>query len=300
MKRGMMVFLVAVVAIAALMLFSGYGGAVQLTREEVEELNDTLFANATEIVTFKFDYKMDMNTTLEMLIGNETSVIEMTTWDYGKAIVEINETSGDVTVTGMGGGDTSIVNNTTGRKVEIIKTMSGDYLSMGTDFWYVKVNHWILLALLDNMGAPEMYEYFWVSQGLLNISDVELLEDEMVGDVNCSVLKIVPDAGEFWEIVINQSEDYEEWQDLSGFGNYSIMNVSTTQWVAKDTGFPVKTITTMRTMTSPGTEEEFRMTREIKHEMRFYDYNDPVSPVSIDTPLEEPESPENPPIGWPW
>ena len=144
-----------------------------------------------------------------------------------------------------------------------------------------------------------MYEYFWVSQGLLNISDVELLEDEMVGDVNCSVLKITPNAGEFWEIVINQSEDYEyeEWQDLSGFGNHSIMNVSTTQWVAKDTGFPVKTITTMRTMTSPGTEEDFRMTREIQHEMRFNDYNEPVS---LDTPPEEQESPENPPIGWPW
>jgi hypothetical protein len=132
---------------------------------------------------------------------------------------------------------------------------------------------------------------------LLNISDVELLEDEMVGDVNCSVLKIVPDAEEFWEIVINQSEDYEEWQDLSGFGNHSIMNVSTTQWVAKDTGFQVKTITTMRTMTSPDTEEEFRMTRKIKKEMRFYDYNEPVS---LDNPPEGPESPENPPIGWPW
>lgn len=295
MKRRMMVFLVAVVAIAALMLFPGYGGAVQLTPEEIEALNDTVFANATEIVTYKFDCKMDMNTTMEMLIDNETGVIEMTTWDYEKVIVEINETGGHAT--GMGGGDTSIVNDTTGRNAKIIKTMSGDYLSMGTDFWYAKVYDWILPALLGNMGLPDMYESFWVSQGLLNLSDVELLEDEMVVGVNCSVLKIVPNAGEFWEIVINQSEDYEEWQDLSGFGNQSIMNVSTTQWVAKDTGFPVKTITTMRTMTSPDTEEEFRRTREIKHEMRFYDYNEPVS---LDTPPEEPESPESPPIGWPW
>jgi len=175
--------------------------------------------------------------------------------------------------------------------------MGGDYLSMGNDFRYAKVYHWILSALLLNMGVPDMYEYFWVSQGLLNISDVELLEDEMVGDVNCSVLKITPNAGEFWEIVINQSKYYKEWQDLSGFGKHSIMNVSTTQWVAKDTGFPVKTITTMRTMASPNAEEEFRMTREIKHEKRFYDYNEPVS---LDTAPEEPESPESPPIGWPW
>jgi hypothetical protein len=271
------------------MLFPSYAGAVQLTPEEIGALNDTVFANATEIVTFKFDYKMDMNTTLEMLIDNETGVIEMTTWNYGEVIVEINET-GEY-ATGTVTGDTSIVNDTTGRNAEIKITMRGVYLSIGTDFWYAKVYHWILSALLDNMGAPEMYDYFWVSQGLLNISDVELLEDELVGGVNCSVLKIVPNAGEFWEIVINQSEDYEEWQDLSGFGNQSIMNVSTTQWVAKDTGFPVKTITTMRTMASPNTEEEFSMTREIKHEMRFYDYNEPMG---------EQESPENPPIGWPW
>ncbi len=53
----------------------------------------------------------------------------------------------------------------------------------------------------------------------------------------------------------------------------------------------------MRTMTSPDTEEEFRRTREIKHEMRFYDYNEPVS---LDAPPEEPESPGDPPIWWPW
>ena len=295
MKRRFRVFLVAVVAIAAVISFPSYVGAVQLTPEEIGALNDTVFANATEIVTFKFGYKMDMNTTMEMLIGNETGVIEMTTWDYGKGVVELNET--EVHATGGGCGDTSIVNDTTGRKAEILITMDGDYLSMGNDFRYAKVYDWILQALLGNMGLPDRYEYFWVSQGLLNISDVELLEGEMVGDVNCSVLKIVPDAEEFWEIVINQSEDYEEWQDLSGFGNQSIMNVSTTHWVANDTGFQVKTITTMITRTSPGTEEGFSMTREIKKEMRFYDYNEPVS---LDNPPEEPESTENPPVGWPW
>jgi hypothetical protein len=77
--------------------------------------------------------------------------------------------------------------------------------------------------------------------------------------------------------VINQSEWYEELQDLPGLDNQSIKNITTIQWIAKDTGFPLETQTTMRTATSPDAEEEFTMTRDIEMEMRFYDYNEPVS-----------------------
>jgi len=92
-----------------------------------------------------------------------------------------------------------------------------------------------LSELLDEMGSPESYETFWKSQGLLNSSDVDLLADEIVDGVDCNVLKIVPDAEKFWEIVMNQSETFRELQSLLGFDNQSIMDVSTTQWIAKDT-----------------------------------------------------------------
>jgi len=52
----------------------------------------------------------------------------------------------------------------------------------------------------------EMPDEFWASQNqlglqmeLLNISEVELLEDEKVNGVDCYVLKIEPDMNKFWD-----------------------------------------------------------------------------------------------------
>lgn len=271
MKMKMMVGLV--VAIAAVTMFSSYVGADQMSPEEI---NDLVFANATEIDTFKYDYKVAMNTTMEMLIDNETCEVEVTRIDNGSCVVKIDEIGATGTMTMSM--NWSINKNTTGRRVEIVPGEKGLYLSINdTRYKEVNLSNSDLLALLHTMGSPESYEYFWEYHDLLNISEVELLEDEMVDDVNCSVLKIVPDTEKFWEIVINQSELYEELQDLPGFGNQSIKNITTIQWISKDTGFPLETQTTMRTMTSPDAEEEFTMTRDIEMEMRFYDYNEPVS-----------------------
>ncbi len=272
MKRKMMVGLA--VAIAAVMMFSSYVGADQMSPEEIKDL---VFVNATEIDTYKFDYTFDMNTTMEMLIDNETGEIEVAMIKNGSCVVE------HIDEIGMAGTMTmsmnwSINKNTTGKMVEIVPGEKGLYLSIN-DTMYTEVNlsNSDLSALLHTMGSPESYEHFWEYHDLLNISEVELLEDEMIDDVNCSVLKIVPDTGKFWEIVINQSEWYEELQDLLGLDNQSIKNITTIQWIAKDTGFPLETQTTVRTMTSPDAEEEFTMTRDIEMEMRFYDYNEPVS-----------------------
>lgn len=274
MKMKMMVGLV--VAIAAVTMFSSYVGADQMSPEEIKDL---VFANATEIDTFKYDYKVAMNTTMEMLIDNETGVVEVTTIKNGSCVVKhIDEIATTGTMTMTMTMNWSINKNTTGKMVEIVPGEKGLYLSIN-DSMYTEVNlsNSDLSALLHTMGSPESYEHFWEYHDLLNISEVELLEDEMIDDVNCSVLKIVPDTGKFWEIVINQSEWYEELQDLPGFDNQSIKNITTIQWIAKDTGFPLETQTTMRTMASQDAEEEFTMTRDIEMEMRFYDYNEPVS-----------------------
>ena len=273
MKMKMMVGLV--VAIAAVTMFSSYVGADQMSPEEIKDL---VFANATEIDTFKYDYKVDMNTTMELLIDNETCEVEVATIKNGSCVTKIEEIAMTGTMTMTMSMNWSINKNTTGKMVEIVPGEKGLYLSIN-DTMYTEVNlsNSDLSTLLHIMGMPESYEHFWEYHDLLNISEVELLEDEMVDDVNCSVLKIVPDTGKFWEIVINQSELYEELQDLPGFDNQSIKNITTIQWIAKDTGFPLETQTTMRTMTSPDAEEEFTMTRDIEMEMRFYDYNEPVS-----------------------
>ncbi|MGB7001724.1 MAG: hypothetical protein WBE22_06900 [Halobacteriota archaeon] len=82
---------------------------------------------------------------------------------------------------------------------------------------------------------------------------------------------------------MNQSETFRELQNLLGFDNQSITDVSTTQWIAKDTGFSQKSQTTLKTVMKledfdkSDTDAEFTMTRDITMEMQFSDYNEPVS-----------------------
>ncbi len=58
------------------------------------------------------------------------------------------------------------------------------------------------------------------------------------------------------------------------------MDVSTTQWIAKDTGFAQKSQTTLKTVMNlkdfdeSDIDEEFTMTRDITMEMQFSDYNE--------------------------
>jgi len=281
MKRRMIVRLVDVVAIAAVMMLSSYAVAEQLSQAE----EDAVFANAT-IDTYKYNQTFDMNTMMEMQ-GNVTGEIDVIMVINGSYIV--NNTNETMPLkTGNMGINTSISKNTTGKiadivivKPETVSVRINDslYRVYPVPLWNPKLSE-----LLDEMGSPESYETFWKSQGLLNSSDVELLADETVDGVDCKVLRIIADTETFWEIVMNQSETFRELQSLIGFdNNQSITDVSTTQWIAKDTGFPQKSQTTLKTVMKledfdeSDTDAEFTMARDITMEMQFSDYNEPVS-----------------------
>ena len=272
----MIVRLVAVVAIATVMMLSSYAVAEQLSQAE----EDVVFANAT-IDTYKYNYTFDMDTTMEMQ-GNVTGAIDVTMITNGSYIVNNTNKTMPVKTGNMNIVNMSISRNTTGKIAEI-KIVRPETVSVRiNDSVYTAVYLWNpkLSELVEVMGSPESYETFWKSQGLLNSSDVKLLEDEIVGGVDCKVLKIVPDTEKFWEIVMNQSETFRELQSLHWFNNHSITNVSTTQWIANDTGFAQKSQTTLKTVMNlkdfdeSDTDEEFTMTRDITMEMQFSDYNE--------------------------
>ena len=282
MKRRMIVRLVAVVAIAAVMMLSSYAVAEQLNQAE----EDAVFANAT-INTYKYNYTFDMDTTMEMQ-GNVTGAIDVIMVINGSHIVNNTNKTMPVKTGNMSIVNNSISRNTTGKIAEIEIVRPETVSVRINDSVYTAVYLWNpkLSELLDEMGSPESYETFWKSQGLLNSSDVVLLADEIVDGVDCNVLKIVPDTEKFWEIVMNQSETFRELQNLLGFDdNQSIMTVSTTQWIAKDTGFSQKSQTTLKTVKNlkdfdeSDTDEEFTMTRDITMEMQFSDYNEPESDI---------------------
>lgn len=280
MKMRMIVRLVAVVAIATVMMLSSYAVAEQLSQAE----EDVVFANAT-IDTYKYNYTFDMDTTMEMQ-GNVAGAIDVTMVTNGSYIVNNTNKTMPVKTGNMHIVNTSISRNTTGKiaEIEIVKPETV-YVHINDSVYMVPLWNPKLSELVEVMGSPESYETFWKSQGLLNSSDVVPLADEIVGGVDCNVLRIVADAEKFWEIVMNQSETFRELQNLLGFDNQSIMDVSTTQWIAKDTGFLQKSQTTLKTVTKledfdkPDTDAKFTMTRDIKMEMQFGDYNEPESDI---------------------
>ena len=280
MKMRMIVRLVAVVAIAAVMMLSSYAVAEQLSQAE----EDVVFANAT-IDTYKYNYTFDMDTTMEMQ-GNVAGAIDVTMVTNGSYIVNNTNKTMPVKTGNMHIVNMSISRNTTGKiaEIEIVKPETV-YVHINDSVYMVPLWNPKLSELVEVMGSPESYETFWKSQGLLNSSDVDLLADEIVGGVDCNVLKIVADAEKFWEIVMNQSETFRELQNLLGFDNQSIMDVSTTQWIAKDTGFLQKSQTTLKTVMKledfdkPDTDAKFTMTRDITMEMQFGDYNEPESDI---------------------
>ena len=280
MKMRMIVRLVAVVAIATVMMLSSYAVAEQLSQAE----EDVVFANAT-IDTYKYNYTFDMDTTMEMQ-GNVAGAIDVTMVTNGSYIVNNTNKTMPVKTGNMHIVNMSISRNTTGKiaEIEIVKPETV-YVHINDSVYMVPLWNPKLSELVEVMGSPESYETFWKSQGLLNSSDVDLLADEIVGGVDCNVLRIVADAEKFWEIVMNQSETFRELQNLLGFDNQSIMDVSTTQWIAKDTGFLQKSQTTLKTVTKledfdkSDTDAKFTMTRDITMEMQFGDYNEPESDI---------------------
>jgi len=287
MKRKTIAGLIAVVALVAVAMFAG---CIEEERMSTAEIKEMVLATAENIDTYKFD--MDM--TQKMLISNETDEMEMTTLSTGNGVVD-----------------------NLNKKMKLGMTMTmkmpeeaemPDTMEMKMDMYFI--NNAMYMKM--DMGIPEMpvqwtkmempggYEESWESQNqidqqmeLLNVSEMELLEDEKVNDVDCYVLKLTPDIEKYWDIMMKQEGMSELMQNLQQNVSFDIgemiKEMSLKYWIAKDTKFPVKTEMQIKMVMSsedlniPETEEEFTMTVDQRTDMVFYDYN---KPVTIELPKE--------------
>ncbi len=284
MKRKAIAGLIAVVAIVAVAMCAG---CVEEKRMSTAEIKEMVLATAENTDTYKFD--MDM--TQKTLISNETDETEMTMASTGSGVMD--RTSKKM-------------------KLEMMMTMQlpeeaeiPETKEMKMDIYFINNT---LYTKMD-MGIPmmpaqwtkmEMPEEYWESQNqigqqmeLLNISKVELLEDEKVNDVDCYVLKLMPDIEKYWETVMKQEGLSELMQSLRQNDSFDIgkliKEMSIKQWIAKGTKFPVKTEVQIKMAMSsadlniPETEEKFTMTMDQRTNIVFYDYNEPVT---IELPKE--------------
>lgn len=295
MKKKMKVGLVVVVVIVAIMMLSSYAGALS-----PEEISDMVLNNSSEVGTYKFD----MNMTIDVLTGNETNVVTgLAMGDNGSGVVDIINKSRWMTMRRCMNLSEIMAENTSGNTKGNISEDSSSNMSrtICIEMEMYHLNNTMYMGDLGSMLPfdlslwikSEMSEQNGTSQDqlgaqmvLLNCSNVTLLEDAEVKGEECYVLKIVPDSEKFWKIMMDQSlmnhplvgqfEMGKKLQNISDVANQSLMNISMSLWIAKDTKFVMKSVAKMEMMTvSPDTEEETRIAMD--YEIGFYDYDVSVS-----------------------
>ena len=298
MERKAIAGLIAVVAIVAVAMCAG---CVEEERVSTAEIKEMVLATAESIDTYKFD----MDITQKTLISNETGEMEMTTLSTGNGVVD-----------------------NLNKKMKLGMTMEmpekpemPEPMEMKMDMYFINNTMYTKMDLgipempaqWTKMEMPEGYEESWESQNqvdqqmeLLNVSEVELLEDEKVNDVDCYVLKLTPDIEKYWDIMMKQEGMSELMQNLQQNVSFDIgemiKEMSLKYWIAKDTKFPMKTEMQIKMVMSsedlniPETEEEFTMTMDQRTDMVFYDYN---KPVTIELPKEAESAGEGPIIPMP-
>jgi len=147
---------------------------------------------------------------------------------------------------------------------------------MGDQQW-IKTNITSLNTIWNSYDQMEMQKQ------LLEVSNVQKLNDEVVDGVNCYVLQVEPDLEKYFEIMMNQLE-------TSGSGNLSLGDISDIiegwsikQWIAKDTNL-IKKIYNQMAMSYSFFDQEITMDMEIT--VVFSNYNTAVT-------IELPEEAEN-------
>lgn len=287
MKRKTIAGLIAVVALVAVAMFAGCIEEEEMSTAEIKAM---VLATAENIDTYKFDLDMTQKT----LISNETSDMEIMTISTGKGAADnINE---------------KLMMEMTMTMKMPEKAEMPDTMEMKMDMYFINNTMYTKMDMgipglptqWTKMEMPEGYEESWESQNqvdqqieLLKVSEMELLEDEKVNDVDCYVLKLTPDIEKYWDIMMKQEGMSELMQNLQQNVSFDIgemiKEMSLKYWIAKDTKFPMKTEMQIKMVMSsedlniPETEEKFTMTMDQRTDMVFYDYN---KPVTIELPKE--------------
>nr|QNO58009.1 hypothetical protein FKBFPHBB_00010 [Methanosarcinales archaeon ANME-1 ERB7] len=273
MKMELIAGLIAVLVIASVMMFSGC--VEEEKKMSVADIKADVLANAEETDTYKFD----MAVTMKMLLSNETNSTEMTTLSNGRGVLDVADKKMKLNMnTSMESSETTEVPGPMEMEVYLINNTMYTKMDLG------------IPELPPQWTKMEMPEESWASQNqleqqmeLLDISEVELLADEELNGVDCYVLKIVPDMEKFWNstmaaIMARSTQGLAPGMDLQKI----LKSMSTTEWIAKDTMYPMKTQMAVRLVVSsedlaiPDMDEKFTMTADERVEMLFYDYNQPV------------------------
>lgn len=265
MKRKMKGLLeIGVMVLIVLVFISGRIFSEGVSAEEIKA--DTLAAvEGGDITSYRFSIDMTM-----------TTVIEYEEW----------ASSMDMAITGEGAVD--LTNKLI--SMDVSSTSSG-ILVMEVEFEYYIVDdemymkmdfqgseQWIKMELSEYAISWDSYDQMGEQAELLETAGVERLDDEVVNGVDCYVLNIIPDLGEYYEMMMNQQDlgsgsiTDSEIIDISDL----ITGFSIKMWIDKDTDFMMKLDVQMAMDIS---YEGTSSSTDMEMIMLFTDYNVPVEIV---------------------
>jgi len=255
-----------------------------------EELKQIIEETAEEVNTYKFEMSMK----IETVMSNESESIKMITTSSGSGAVDQENRKMFMrfssTLAGLE------VNKSIETEMEMYLIENEMYMKMDLG----------IPGLPARWMKMEIPEENWESQNqldqqleLLNASEIEIIGSEKIDGTDCYILEITPDMEKLWEVIINNPGTEEQMSELSDFNLGDIIKeTSVKYWIAKDTKFPMKTITKMKMEFTPeslnitdNVTEESSMTMESEMEVRYYDYN---VPVEIELPDEAKQAIEFP------
>ncbi|MCL0095764.1 hypothetical protein M1O52_04505 [Dehalococcoidia bacterium] len=274
--RVLPLFLVLTLAFAA----AGCLVPVEEARVKIALTPEELVEKMVEAIRDVESYQFDMEMTMDMKIVNYGETIETSS---------LIQSAGQVDRTNQRMMTTMIVETT----MPPMPGVPEEVMEMEIEMYWLDGMIYMKASMMP--GMPPMWtkgEMPWVCSleqavDLLKVSQIDILRVEEVNGVETYVIKVVPDLGKLWEIMMTtmiapgmdldpvaMGIDLEEMFD----------KITMKTWVCRDTFLPVKDQSQM-TMVLEGMEKEMSTIS------RFHSFNEPVT---IQLPAEAAEVEEMP------
>ena len=233
------------------------------------------------------------------------SVSDVTSYSFsitGEIEIAMSNDTGTVmsyVISSSGNGTIDTANNNLMTDIELYLSILEQTMTIETTLYiidnvvYAKIDeNWTKSNVTDLSEQWQSNDQMEIQRFLLEVSDVEKLDDEIVDGVNCYVLKIEPDLELLYQVMMNQPG--ADFSDPLPHGNLSdyVTGFSIKQWIAKDTNLWKKIYAQMTVEYSQDLGYMFMdYFMDMNFEIVFSNYN-----AAVD--IELPEEAENAPWSW--
>jgi len=269
--------IVVVVGVTVLIVAVATAGCLFADGVSAAQIKAYTLQSVEDVISYR--YSMEMTTTTTTITGDD-GASTMTGSGTGNGAVDLvnRKLMMEMTSAGNSGG-IETESTLSYYFVDYVMYMKMDF--MGTEQW-IKMD-------FSEMDIPwntywKNYDQMEMLTAVLEISDVERLDDEVVNGVDCYGLKIVPDVDRLVEILMSQLGSVTGMPQGMQLSD-TVKDFTLTFWISKDTNFIMKAYEYISVDTS-SFQYSASMDMNVEVTIMFTEYNDAVN-------IELPEDAEN-------